>query len=108
MKPQSAYFTVDLSQRPPAESKRGALIRAFEMAARQAIDAAREEGSLPDAVLVMVTLAPKPVLPEEPKPEPCGCGSKTERCSSPKPGRFLPEDCVACGHTVACHAEVLP
>jgi len=69
VKPQSVYFTVDLSQRPPAESKRGVLIRAFQSAAKDAIEAAMEEGSLPDVVLVMVTLAPKPVLPEEPGPE---------------------------------------
>lgn len=67
MKPHSVYFTVDLRQRPPAESKRGAITRAFEMAARNAIDDAMKEGSLPDAVLIMVTLAPKPVVAEKPE-----------------------------------------
>lgn len=108
MKPQSAYFTVDLSQRPPAESKRGVLIRAFESAAKDAIEAAMNEGSVPDVVLIMVTLAPKPVLPEEPKPEACACGSKTALCSTPQPGEFLPDDCVACGHAIRCHAEPTP
>jgi len=94
MKPQSVYFTVDLSQRPPAESKRGVLVRAFEMAARQAIDDAMGEGSLPGVVLVMVTLAPRPVLPEEPKPDACCPGATGLPCSTPEPGRLMPDFCI--------------
>lgn len=65
MKPHSVYFTIDLTQRPPNESKRGVVYRAFATAAKDAVEAAMAESSLPDAVLIMVTLAPKPVLPEK-------------------------------------------
>lgn len=105
MKPKSGYFTVDLSQRPPAESKRGVLVRAFEMAARQAIDDAMADGSLPDVVLVMVTLAPKPVLSEKPKPEPCCPGATGLPCSTPESGRLMPDFCTTCGHALTCHGE---
>lgn len=105
MKPQSVYFTVDLSQRPPAESKRGVLVRAFEMAARQAIDDAMGEGSLPGVVLVMVTLAPRPVLPEEPKPEACGCREdKLPPCGDACRDATVPDYCE-CGHALTCHGE---
>lgn len=105
MKPQSVYFTVDLSQRPPAESKRGVLVRAFEMAARQAIDDAMGEGSIPGVVLIMATLAPRPVLPEEPKPEACCPGATGLPCSTPEAGRLMPDFCTTCGHELTCHGE---
>lgn len=108
MKPQSVYFTVDLSQRPGWESKRGTIMRAFQSAAKDAVTAARREGSIPDVVLIMVTLAPKPVLPAEPKPEACCPGATGLPCSTPEPGRLMPDFCTACGHALTCHAEPTP
>lgn len=63
MKAHTQYFTIDLTQRPAHVSKRGAIRRAFEMAAEHVADAALNEGEIPREVLVMVTLAPKPILP---------------------------------------------
>ena len=109
MKPQSEYFSVDLSLRPASASKRGALVRAFAMAADAAIDRALED-HVPDEVLIMVTLAQAPKAKDATKPaagvEPCGCGAKGDPCSTPEAGRFLPEYCVTCGHALRCHAEV--
>ena len=76
MKAHTQYFTVDLTQRPAHISKRGAILRAFEMAAEHVADAALAGGEIPREVLVMVTLAPKPILPAQPEPETVPAGSE--------------------------------
>lgn len=106
MKPIAEYFSVNLSQRPARASKRGALTRAFEMAAQSVIDRAIDEG-VPDDVVIMVTLARKPT-PEEiaaatAQPAACGCPTALPPCEAPKESRLMPGLCVPCGHAMTCH-----